>query len=40
MNLSFGNMTLELNFFNMCRQFNEENENEDEIDEQKELIES
>ena len=27
MNLSFGNMTLELNVFNMCRQPNEENEN-------------
>jgi len=40
MNLSFGNMTLELNVFNMCRQPNEENENEDEIDEQKELLES
>ena len=33
-------MTLELNVFNMCRQPNEENENEDEIDEQKELFES
>ncbi|KAH9657811.1 hypothetical protein KPL70_023229 [Citrus sinensis] len=40
MNLSFGNMTLELNVFNMCRQPNEENENEDDTDEQKELIES
>ncbi|KAH9649119.1 hypothetical protein KPL70_025870 [Citrus sinensis] len=40
MNLSFGNMTLELNVFNMCRQPNEENENEDDIDEQKELLES
>ncbi|XP_024046402.1 uncharacterized protein LOC112100799 [Citrus clementina] len=38
MNLSFGNMTLELNVFNMCRQANEENENEDEIVEQKELL--
>ena len=33
MNFSFGNMTLELNVFNMCRQPNEENENKDEIDE-------
>ena len=40
MNLSFGNMTLELNVFNMCRQPNEENENEDDTDEQKELFES
>ncbi|XP_024035548.1 uncharacterized protein LOC112096355 [Citrus clementina] len=40
MNLSFGNMTLELNVFNMCRQPNEENEIEDDIDEQKELFES
>ena len=40
MNLSFRNMTLELNVFNMCRQPNEEDENEDEIDEQKELLES
>ena len=40
MNLSFGNMTPELNVFNMCRQPNEENENKDEIDEQKELHES
>ena len=40
MNLSFENMTLESNVFNMCRQLNEENENEDEIDEQKELLES
>ena len=37
-NLSFGNMTLELNVFNMCRQPNEENKNDDEIDEQKELV--
>ena len=40
MNLSFGNMTMKLNVFNMCRQLNEENENEDDIDEQKELFES
>ena len=40
MNFSFGNMTLKLNVLNMCRQPNEENENEDEIDEQKELLES
>ncbi|KAH9704470.1 hypothetical protein KPL70_011475 [Citrus sinensis] len=40
MNLSFGNMTLKLNVFNMCRQPNEENENEDDTDEQKELFES
>ena len=40
MNFSFGNRTLELNVFNMCRQPNEEYENEDEIDEQKELLES
>ena len=40
MNLSFGNMTLELNVFKMCRQPNEENENEDDIDYQKELLES
>ena len=40
MNLSFGNMSLELNVFNMCRQPNEENENEDDTDEQKELFES
>ena len=40
MNFSFGNRTLELNVFNMCKQPNEENENEDEIDEQKELLES
>ena len=40
MNLSFGNMTLELNVFNMCRQPNEENENEDETNEQKEMLES
>ncbi|KAH9750082.1 hypothetical protein KPL71_013739 [Citrus sinensis] len=31
---------LELNVFNMCRQPNEENENEDDTDEQKELFES
>ncbi|XP_024043020.1 uncharacterized protein LOC112099781, partial [Citrus clementina] len=40
MNLSFGNMTLELNVFNMCRQPNDENENKDDTDEQKELFES
>ncbi|XP_052297086.1 uncharacterized protein LOC127902277 [Citrus sinensis] len=40
MNLSFGNMTLELNIFNMYRQPNEENEIEDDTDEQKELFES
>ena len=34
MNLLFRNMTLELNVFNMCRQPNEENENEDDTDEQ------
>ena len=39
MNLSFGNMTLELNVFNMCRQPNKENENEDDTNEQKELLE-
>ena len=33
MNLSFGNITLELNVFNMCMQPNEENENEDDTDE-------
>ena len=32
MNLSFENITLELNVFNICRQPNEENENEDDID--------
>ena len=40
MNLSFGNITLELNVFNMCKQPNEANENEDDTDEQKELLES
>ena len=40
MNLSFRNMTLELNVFNMCKQLNEENENEDDTDEQKKLFES
>ena len=31
MNLSFGNMTLELNFFNLCKQpFDKEDESEEE----------
>ena len=37
MKFSFRNITLELNVFNMCRQPNEENENEDETNEQKSI---
>ena len=40
MNLSFWNMTPELNVFNMYRQPNEENDNKDDTNEQKELVES
>ena len=40
MNLSFGNMTLQLNVFNMHKQPNEKNKNEHDIDEQKKLLKS